>query len=190
MTATANELRFPGRRGVQHLLDRIPRESWFAAVGEPLTPSEQADAAAYLTALSLQNVQIAGVGDWPQAHQIVNDPAWDSRWWQVEEDERSVLKEALRDLLSEQALLASLTEVTETASAIVHGAAAIAAGRSGYADGGMTRAAAGAATQTCYLAALAALADSGPDHLFALRYSLFAAGRWPLGIVDGKLHIF
>ncbi len=56
---------------------------------------------------------------------------------------------------------------------MVHGAAAIAAGRAGVATQGMTLA-----------------AGAGSNHLFPAKYGLFAAGRWPLGVVGGKFHLF
>ena len=190
MSTIVSSVRFSGLQVAKSLVQQIPRESWFAAVGEPLTGSEESEAKAYVTALAIADVEVVGVTDWEGARRVVNDPNWDSRWWQTEEDERSRLKRELDTALSEHALLASLTDITQAASAVVHGAAAIAAGRAGYANSGMTRAAAGAATQACYLAALAKAARASTDHLFALKYNLFAAGRWPLGIVDGKLHLF
>jgi len=38
--------------------------------------------------------------------------------------------------------------------------------------------------------ALALAAAAGADHLFAVKYRLFAAGRWPLGIVGDRCFVF
>ena len=190
MSAIAGTIDLAGLRAVRDLAARIPAESWFAAVGEPLTDSEKDDACAYLRALSVGDIGVTGVVSWAEATRITNDPNWDQSWWRAEEDERLRLKTELERNYSETVLLRSLTLVTQTASAVVHGAAAIAAGRADVADEGIIRAAARAATQACYLMALATAADTGGSHLFTIKYSLFAAGRWPLGIVDGKLHLF
>jgi hypothetical protein len=39
-------------------------------------------------------------------------------------------------------------------------------------------------------AALARSAEAGPDHAFAQKFRLFAGGRWPLGVVGGRLFVF
>jgi hypothetical protein len=49
--------------------------------------------------------------------------------------------------------------------------------------------ASGAAAQACHQAALAIAAAAGPEHLFATKYRLFAAGRWPLGIVGDRFFV-
>jgi hypothetical protein len=59
----------------------------------------------------------------------------------------------------------------------------------GIADPMLTRVASGAAAQACHQAALAIAAAAGPDHLFAMKFRLFAAGRWPLGIVGDRFFV-
>ena len=86
--------------------------------------------------------------------------------------------------------MAALTRVTEAASAVVMGAASVAAARSGVADAALARVAAGAATEAAYHAGLARIAGAGANHPFAIKFRLFAAGRWPLGIAGGILHLF
>jgi hypothetical protein len=72
----------------------------------------------------------------------------------------------------------------------VHGAAAVAASRSGVADEALIRAAAGAATQGAYHAALVLAAGGDEHHPFAIKFRLFEAGRWPLGIVGATFNLF
>ena len=135
-------------------------------------------------------LDVAPVTSWTAAAQIISDPNWDQRWWNKEEQERNALKHELTRDIPEQVLLSAVTEVTNAASRIAHGCAAIAAGRDRLADEAMPRAAAGAATQACYFKALAIAAGKPAEHPFHLKYGLFAAGRWPLGIADGRFHIF
>lgn len=176
----------------------LARQSWFAAVGETPSESDTAEAQAWLAGLGLATldgrpVAIGAVADWPQAAAITADPAWDRRWWDAEEVARAALRgPAIAAAGGEGALLALLTRATDAAGAVVHGAAAIAAARDGAADASLLRVAAGAAAQACYQTALLLVAGGGlaGDHPFAAKYRLFAAGRWPLGIVAGRYYLF
>jgi hypothetical protein len=89
-------------------------------------------------------------------------------------------------------VMLALTHVTNAASRVVLEAAADAAEHAGIADEGLIRAAAGAATQGCYQAALvlAAEAEDQEQHPFALKYRLFESGRWPLGVVGASYYLF
>ncbi len=89
----------------------------------------------------------------------------------------------------ENDFLAALTAVTESASSI-HDAASACLANARLDDPGLAKAAAGAASQACHQAALASLAAAGPTHAFALKFRLFAAGRWPLGIVRTRRAVF
>ncbi|MGE0254710.1 MAG: hypothetical protein AB7N54_03830 [Alphaproteobacteria bacterium] len=176
----------------------LAQQSWFAAAGEALTDGEVADAAAWLAGLGLATldgaaVGIATVAGWREAAAVAADPAWDRRWWDAEEAARTALRApAVAAAGGESALLDLLTGVTDAAGTIVHGAAAVAAARSGVADAALLRVAAGAAAQACYQTALllAAGGTLAGDHAFAAKYRLFAAGRWPLGIVAGRYYLF
>lgn len=176
----------------------LARQSWFAAAGEPLTGGEGADAQAWLAGLGLATLDgretgVAPVAGWREAAAIAADPAWDRRWWDAEDDARAALRaRAIAAAGTESALLALLTRATDAAGAVVHGAAAIAASRAGIADAALLRVAAGSAAQACYQAALLLATGAGlaSDHPFAAKYRLFAAGRWPLGIVAGRYYLF
>ena len=87
-------------------------------------------------------------------------------------------------------MVIALTHVSSTASELVVEAALRAAARSGTTDEGLVRAAAGAAAQACYQAALVLAAEGEPEHAFALKFRLFESGRWPLGIVRNTFHLF
>jgi hypothetical protein len=167
----------------------VPRLSWFAACGEPLLEPERADAEAFLAALGLPPAPIEGVPDWSAAAATTKRPDWSAAWWDAEEAARIALHRRLAAALGEAALLAALTAVAEAANDAVHGAAAVAAARAGTADPALIRVAAGAAAQACHQNALA-LAAGEAAHPFALKFRLFAAGRWPLGIVGGTCFVF
>lgn len=169
---------------------RAAAAAWFAAAGEPLTAGERADAAAYLRALGRADVAIDGVADWARAKALADAPHWDTAWWDAEERARVALLDAATQRHGRPALLGALTHVTREVSDPAHGRAAQGLMRAGLADEALARAAAGAATQAGYLAALAAAADAPSDHAFFAKLRLFEAGRWPLGIVTARLWVF
>jgi hypothetical protein len=68
--------------------------------------------------------------------------------------------------------------------------AASAAERFGCTDAGLAGSAAGAASEALHLAELARLAGESDGHAFHAKRALFAAGRWPLGLLHGRYRIF
>jgi hypothetical protein len=164
-------------------------EPWFAACGETLTETERADAAAYRAALGIAAAEIAGVAGWSQAAAILQQPDWSHAWWDGEAAAQQALTGEAERRHDRAALLAGLSAVAEAAASL-HGAAALAMSRAGLADPALARVAAGAAAQACHQRALALAAGAGPEHLFAVKYRLFAAGRWPLGVVGDRCFVF
>lgn len=180
----------PRHDAVVRLRRSVPHVSWFAAVGEPQTQADTDEAGRYLAGLGFAGLGVVAVAGWEDAKRIADDPAWDRRWWDAEETLRADLLGKAREQLGEGALVRLLSAASDTASDTVQGAAAIAAARAGVADPALIKSAAGAATQCCYQAALALAAAAGPDHPFAVKFRLFEAGRWPLGIVGDRFHLF
>ena len=173
------------------LRTRIRVASWFAAVGEELTTAERWDARAYLAALGFAETGVSAVPSWPEAAVIAKSPGWSRQWWDREEVERSTLLARVSAQIPEHELMAALSRVMELAASLTHGAAAIAASRAGIADQSLSRVAAGAAAQSAYQAALATIAhDDANEHPFSVKFRLFEAGRWPLGISDNAFHLF
>jgi hypothetical protein len=168
-------------------LARVP---WFAGVGEELTAGERRDVVDYLAALGLTPAQIMVARDWRAAEAITRDPGWSPAWWDAEERLRLALLDRARRRWDEHPLMTALTRVTDAATQVTLGTASTAAARSGVADPALARVAAGAATQAAYQAALARVASAGEAHPFAIKYRLFAAGRWLLGLVGASFHVF
>jgi hypothetical protein len=175
---------------VAALARRAVAASWFAAVGEALAAGERADAASYLGGLGIAAIMVDGVADWQRAKALADAPDWDPAWWDAEERLRVALLDTASARHGRVALLDAVSRATQGASDGAHGQAALATARAGIADPALARAAAGAATQACYLAALAAAAGADADHPFLAKFRLFEAGRWPLGIVGGRFHLF
>jgi hypothetical protein len=169
--------------GLRHL-------SWFAAVGHELTAGERSEASDYLRAIALPDAEVVAVAEWRAAEAATRNARWSRAWWDAEECARSDLLARAGTLHDQRDLMAALSRVTLEASDVVLGAASIAAARSAIADPALARVAAGAATQAAYQAGLALAAGAGGMHPFAIKFRLFAAGRWPLGLVDQTFHVF
>jgi hypothetical protein len=168
----------------------LSRLSWFAAVGQDLTDGETKEARDYLSAIGLGRCALHAVPGWRGAEAVTRDPNWNHAWWDAEEKLRLALLDSLRAAWGEHVTMSALTRVTDEATRVTLGAASVAASRDGIADPALTRVAAGAATQAAYQAALARLAGAGEDHPFAAKFRLFAAGRWPLGLIGNSFYLF
>lgn len=169
--------------GLRHL-------SWFSAVGQDLSADERREARDYLAAIGFPDAAVDAVADWRAAEAATRGANWSRAWWDAEEGERARLLRAAGKSHGQHTLLTALSRVTLEASEVVLGAASIAASRSGIADPALARVAAGAATQAAYQAGLALAAAAGDAHPFAIKFRLFAAGRWPLGLVGRTFHLF
>lgn len=184
MTATALHER------MNTLARRAAGLSWFSSLGAPLTEAEVEDALSQTTGVGLPALPVAAVGSWDQARMAARTPLDPENWWAAEERLRRVLLDAAVLQHGREPLMAALTEATQLGAAPVPGAAAIAAARMGVLSREMIGAAAGAATQAVYLAALAEAAGHDAGYPFTAKLRLFAGGRWPLGVVDGKILVF
>jgi len=165
---------------------RVP---WFAACGEDLASGERQEVRDYLAGLGLA-AEITVARDWRAAEAVTRDPGWGTHWWDAEERLRLSLLDRAQKQWGEHALMTALTRVTDAATRVTLGAASSAAARQGTADPALARVAAGAATQAAYHAALARASRADGSHPFAIKFRLFAAGRWLLGLVGPSFHVF
>jgi hypothetical protein len=154
-------------------------EAWFSALGEPLGAAERSEIAAYLSGLAMDS-PVHAVSSWREAFEICTRPAED--WWNAEESEKTRLEQAVKLDRADRDWLAL--------NQVLHGAAAVAAARTGCADTALIRAAAGAASYAAYQARLARAAGAPADHPFLRKYALYCGGRWPLGVYAGRFAIF
>jgi hypothetical protein len=162
---------------------------WFAVLGKPLTTGERGDAWAYAAALDLGVLTIDQAHDWSETERLLKQPDGSTAWWDREETRRKVLLARAEAQYPERALWSVLTELTSEAGDLVHGKAAAAVARAGNAAAASVHVAAGAAAQAVYQLAVARLAGDAAS-LFESKFRLFAAGRWPLGVVGTRLILF
>lgn len=174
---------------LEALRAEVRAASWFAALGDALTAGDLVDARAYVDALGLGPLDITHARDWPEAERIMKSPDWSAAWWEREESQSRALLAATEKRYPERALWSALTELTTETGDLVHGKAATAASRAGGAAKASIHVAAGAASQAVYQLALVRLSGSDAP-LFESKFRLFAAGRWPLGVVARTLVLF
>jgi hypothetical protein len=165
------------------LRTEIRAASWFAALGEPLTEGDRAEAKIYA---GIDDVEL--VTSWPDAERFLKSPAT-LDWWEREEELRKDLLARAEAQNPERAFWTSLTELTTEAGDLVHGKAATAAARMTGAAPASSHVAAGAASQAVYQLAVARMAGETAS-LFESKFRLFAAGRWPLGVAGSRLVLF
>lgn len=171
------------------LRGEVRTASWFAALGDELTAGDLAEAGAYADALMLGELRMERVTSWHDAEHSMKSPTWSTAWWEHEERQRTTLLAKAEKRFPERTLWTALTELTTEAGDLVHGKAATAAARAGGVAAASVHVAAGAASQAIYQVAVARLSGSTAP-LFESKFRLFAAGRWPLGVVGMTLMIF
>jgi hypothetical protein len=166
-------------------------EAWFSRQGAALAPSEHQALAELLGAHpALADAQIAVVASWAEAAAIYHAGEWDAAWWDLEEEEREALWQVAADRLGEQAVFQRVTAAGDALAPAIRAAARVATtqGQDGAVE--IAPAAAGAALLAVQQATLAELAGAGGEHFFRHKRALFAAGRWPLGLVRGRYYVF
>jgi hypothetical protein len=165
--------------------------AWFSCVGQPPAASDQRIALALLRADPvLAGAELRFVAHWHDARDFVLAAEADSGWWNHEEEERERLWERAAERRLEDELLERLATAADEVAAVARAAAAAAADRHGVADPMLVRCATDAASMAAHQHALAVLAGAGDTHLFVAKRALFAAGRWPLGLLRGTYAVF
>lgn len=181
---------WPGLQAVASFARMVAEVGWFTRLGAEIESDEVDWAERYLQGLGFPDVDVAPVADWEEAEAAARNPDWNSDWWEAEEQLRASLLADAIERSDEDTVMLALTHVTNQAAEAVLLAAEAAADRFGVEDEALIRAAAGAATQACYHAALVLAAEADEEHPFALKYRLYESGRWPLGVVGRSFNLF
>jgi hypothetical protein len=185
----------PGRRvgeGGGEAADAAPASAaWFSVLGTPLAPAQQAAIAAMLDAGGApRGGEIVVIADWPELAQALHRFERDDRWWDREEEEREELWALASARHTEEELQAAIAAATDAARDDIRRALAAALPAGAYADPRLAESALAAALLAVHHRMLALLADAPQGHPFFGKHALFAAGRWPLGCLDGRFHVF
>jgi hypothetical protein len=175
---------------IHAFVEGLHHAPWFGALGEPLTPSEIADAEAHLGGLGFDGIVIEGITDWPDARTATLHPQRDNRWRDAAQREAKALRLDANSAHGAESVLSELSHVEEAATALMLELATAAALDRGIKDESLTGAAARAATEAAYQAALALAAGAPASHPFRLKLNLFECGRWPLALIGNHFFLF
>lgn len=175
---------------IHAFVEGLHHAPWFSALGEPLTPSEIADAEAHLGGLGFDGIAIEGVTDWPDARTATLHPERDNRWRDAAQREGEALLLDANSAHGTESVLSELSHVEEAAVALLSDLATAAALDRGIQDESLAGAAARAATEAAYQGALALAAGAPARHPFRLKLNLFECGRWPLALIGNHFCLF
>jgi len=188
-----------GLRAVARLARLLPNIDWFSQTGRPIKNTQLIWAESYCAGLGFLDVNVSGLEGWREAAALAAEQDWDAQFWEAEEQAHQALLEQAEQWLPSYDLEVALNHVALRATELAQIKAVAAAARAGIVDDGLIRAAAQAAGQAAYQAALVLAAqgndyneddDSGEEHAFAAKFRLFEAGRWPLGLVGNTFTLF
>ena len=163
---------------------------WFRNLGEPLDPIFIEEARDYLDALGFGHADVALVEDWDEAAAAAETNDWNSPWWEAEEQQVAHLTRLAIDRLGEDTVEAIVTIVASRAAEAATRALEVVTEIWNIDDEELINAAAGAAVQSCYQAALVLAAGASEGHPFSLKFHVFEVGRWPLGVTGNTFNIF
>jgi hypothetical protein len=165
--------------------------AWFARVGLPLTPQENAAIGELTRILAPQApASVTALASWQEAAVFVRAVELDSVWWDQEEEERETLWARATEHRTEAELFQRVIAMTRGLDTEVRAAASAAVTAAGGADMAIVGEAAGMALLAAHQSALADLAGEGAGHRFFRKYALFTGGRWPLGYHSAHFVIF
>jgi hypothetical protein len=164
--------------------------AWFVRTGAPLFGAEQEALGVALARTTAASGAVVVVGSWAEAAQFLDAAERDSRHWNAQEAAREELWTLAAERHMESDLLAALHSLQERARDALEQAASAAALRLDLTDRRFAADAVGAAQLALQHAALAALAGAESAHPFHAVLDVFASGRWPLGEMGGRAHVF
>lgn len=177
--------------------------AWFKRIGEPVDDVDAATIASLLRALEVPPSTAIEVIGGLELGRLLHAEEHDNRWWDADEGERQRLWDLATDRSIESVLVDALHSATAPHVHAMHDAASRIA-RSNVAceptigldaigavgaKGAMVDRAVDAAMMSLHQRALAELSGAPDDHYFRIKFALFAAGRWPLGVRSGKFYL-
>jgi len=179
-----------GKLPADQIVPALPKATWFKSVGAPISDVERKECVRYLHGLGVQSCAIETVGTWQEAVALATRACWHAPWWERERSEERRLFELASVYHSPDALLLRLSNLMRGSASLFLSPASIACARAGVRDATIASAAARAAAQSLHQYGLASITGQGEGHLFAVKFRLFLAGRWPLCVTAEKFFVF
>ncbi len=179
-----------GKLPADQIVPALPKAVWFNAVGTPIGENERIESEKYLSGLGAQRCSVVGVSTWQEAVALSSKTSWCASWWERERQEERKLFEDASTQHSSDALVLRLANLMQGSSTLFLSPAALACTRAGVGDPSIASSAAGAAAQCLHQYGLASITGQGDEHLFAAKFRLFLAGRWPLCVTADTFFVF
>ena len=187
---TRLEEEIPILSGLRIFAEEAVNMPWFSKLGRPLATETRALARSWLDGLGFPDAEVARLRDWAEAADAAATLDFDPVHWEAEESLRASLASDALERLSEDGLAIAMTHVSALLGERIGSAVRDAAAFWEVEDEELLNAAAGAALHAAHGAALALIVEADIDHPFRRKFSLFARGRWPIGIAGLTLNIF
>jgi len=186
----ALEAELPALARIRRFAAAAARIDWLGHVGEHPGPKTMDMAERYIDALGFPDARVALVTDWAEAAAAAETLDFDSAAWEAEEQLRAALTTDALAQVSEEALSVALTHVAAEVNAPIRSSIEEALAIWDEPGDAMLDLAVGSAVQACHHGALVLAAQTEEDHPFALKFRLFEAGRWPIGVAGLSFNLF
>ena len=181
---------FPSLRSVAPFLMVAQNVRWFRSLGDRPAKSVQQLAADYAAILGFPEVDPVFLPNWEDAAFAAENPEVNSPAWEEEEQLRAALTDDVLGAIDEDVLHMVMTHIAGTVTPVIDAAGQEAREYLRIDDVEFVQAAAGAAAQAVYQAALVGMAGAEDDHPFVKRFQLFERGHWPIAILGNSFLIF
>lgn len=181
---------FPSLKSVAPFVEVAKNVRWFRALGERPDAAVRQYARDYADILGFPEAEPVFLPDWEDAAFAAENPEYNSPAWEAEEQLRAALTTDVLAAVDEDVLQMVMTDIAKSITEVIDESADEAREYMRIDDGEFVQAAAGAAAQACYQAALVGMAGAEGDHPFVRRFQIFEAGHWPIAILGTSFLIF
>jgi hypothetical protein len=175
----------PAKLILSDLAAEFAETPWFTRIGAKPTDEDRRSVADYCTKLGFRRTVQVWLHDLGAAEGVLQRDEAMPEWQRAERDAAAQLTRAAAAALGETAANEAVNRAMLSASDAAMNAARRIFPQEGRSDEAIMRVAAGAAARAAGEYALVLLAGADPaSHAFAAKQRLFAAGRWPLIVVE------
>lgn len=181
---------FPSLKSVAPFLSVAENVKWFRSLGERPHAYSMGLARDYADILGFPEADPVFLPDWEDAAYAAENPEINSPAWEAEEQLRAALTHDVLMAIDDGVLEMIMTHIAQTITPFIDESAQEAREFLRIEDEAFVQAAAGAAAQATYQAALVGMAGAEDDHPFVKRFQLFEQGHWPIAILGTSFLIF
>lgn len=181
---------FPSLKSVAPFLEVAQNVRWFRSLSERPHAYSMGLARDYADMLGFPEADPVFLPDWEDAAYAAENPEINSPAWEAEEQLRAALTNDVLAAIDEGVLEMIMTHIAQTITPFIDESAQEAREFLRIEDEAFVQAAAGAAAQATYQAALVGMAGAEDDHPFVKRFQLFEQGHWPIAILGTSFLIF